>query len=294
MQKETVNKKHINKILNCLGFILSIFGLLFLGFKFSGYWHSISFSKFSFSFFLVLSFLTLFYFVINTILAVAWKKILGYYGNAKISYKLAYKLYGISQIAKYVPGNIFQFVGRQAIGQSYNIPKWPLAKSVFWELVLICSAGGCFVAFTLGNYLNLLTSISLFIFLLTVITLIFLVKKICNNYFAFSFVLYLVFLFFSGLIFALTVYALPDANMVFTKLITVISAYIAAWLIGLITPGAPAGLGIREFVLIFLLKGMFNEQDILLAVLFGRLINTSADFLFYILALSIKNRKTAW
>jgi len=45
-------------------------------------------------------------------------------------------------------------------------------------------------------------------------------------------------------------------------------------------PGAPAGVGVRELVLLFLLKNVVAEAELLLAVVLGRLVTVMGDLLF--------------
>ena len=59
-------------------------------------------------------------------------------------------------------------------------------------------------------------------------------------------------------------------------------AYVLAWLVGLVTPGAPAGVGIRELVLLFVLKGVIPETDLLLAVVMGRVVTIFGDVLYFL------------
>ena len=69
-------------------------------------------------------------------------------------------------------------------------------------------------------------------------------------------------------------------------------AYVLAWLIGLVTPGAPAGLGVREMVLLFLLKGFVSESDLILAVLVGRMVTVVGDGMYFIVSsISISHSK---
>jgi len=68
-------------------------------------------------------------------------------------------------------------------------------------------------------------------------------------------------------------------------------AYVLAWLAGFVTPGAPAGLGIRELVLLFLLQGLVGGPDLLLVILLGRVITVSGDLVFFILASLMKGGK---
>ena len=57
-----------------------------------------------------------------------------------------------------------------------------------------------------------------------------------------------------------------------------------AWLIGFATPGAPAGIGIRELVLIQMLGSTIVETELILAVLVGRLVTAMGDILYFTIA----------
>ncbi len=63
-----------------------------------------------------------------------------------------------------------------------------------------------------------------------------------------------------------------------------ISAFSLAWLAGLIVPGAPGGLGVFEAIALGLLQGVFSPAAVLSAVLLYRLINTLAEGLGFALA----------
>lgn len=51
-------------------------------------------------------------------------------------------------------------------------------------------------------------------------------------------------------------------------------------------PGAPAGIGVRETVLVLLLGSYMIEADLLMAVLIGRIVTVFGDVIFF-LAISI-------
>ena len=112
------------------------------------------------------------------------------------------KVYGTSQLAKYLPGNIFHMAGLQSPGMAAGEPACVLAKSTAWELGLISFSAATFGAFMLD------------------------------------------------------------------------------WLAGLLAPGAPAGLGVREMVLFSLLKGLVAEADLLLTIVPSRLVTVAGDMLF--------------
>lgn len=65
------------------------------------------------------------------------------------------------------------------------------------------------------------------------------------------------------------------------------SAYVIAWLAGAITPGAPAGIGIREVVMFALLQPVVGESDLLVAIVLNRAITAGGDTLFYFFALAL-------
>jgi uncharacterized membrane protein YbhN (UPF0104 family) len=67
-------------------------------------------------------------------------------------------------------------------------------------------------------------------------------------------------------------------------------AYVVAWLAGLVTPGAPAGVGVREMVLIFLLGHAIPETELLPAVVVSRLVTVAGDVLFFAAAALLKPR----
>jgi hypothetical protein len=60
----------------------------------------------------------------------------------------------------------------------------------------------------------------------------------------------------------------------------------------MITPGAPAGVGVRELVLLLLVKGMLTEPDLLVAVLTGRIVTVSGDFIYFLSSLTLNRSKT--
>ena len=101
-------------------------------------------------------------------------------------------------------------------------------------------------------------------------------------------VYYAMFLTLSGVLFVALVNLVsvgidPSAAIVFP----VIGAYVLAWLAGLVTPGAPAGIGVREMVLLILLNGLVSQAELLLAVLLGRLVTVGGDMVFLGIALAM-------
>jgi glycosyltransferase 2 family protein len=62
----------------------------------------------------------------------------------------------------------------------------------------------------------------------------------------------------------------------------IIGGYAFAWALGFVVPGAPAGLGVREAVLVGTLGGVFPENSVLISAVLFRVITTLGDSLFFL------------
>ena len=66
--------------------------------------------------------------------------------------------------------------------------------------------------------------------------------------------------------------------------LAVLGIYAAAWLLGFLMPGSPAGLGVRELVLLLGLAPVFGEQLATTAAALLRLVTTSGDGIAFLFA----------
>ncbi len=83
-----------------------------------------------------------------------------------------------------------------------------------------------------------------------------------------------------GFSFTLVMHAVaPGSGFPFLPLC---GAFAAAWVIGLLVPGAPAGLGVREGVLIALLGGVTGGAAGVAAISLLRVVTTLGDFLHFL------------
>jgi hypothetical protein len=219
-------------------------------------------------------------------LALAWWNLLRQFGTS-VSIRWAIKTYGISQLAKYVPGNIFHLAGRQAMGMAAGVPGWVLAKSSILELVLISFAGSMFSLLALPLLIpGLSVAISTGVFVVVAVIAVSLLRSLVGLPVAHVFALHLGFLAISGLLFTDLV-TQQDRMLEISSFtwLPLCGAYVLAWLIGLVTPGAPAGVGVRELVLLFLLKGEISEIDLVFAVLLGRIMTVGGDVFIYVISM---------
>jgi len=211
-----------------------------------------------------------------------------------VSPSVATKVYAQSQLAKYVPGNIFQFVGRQALMSAAGYPNVTVAKTTFLELMIL-SLTGCL--FIIPVLLAQFSAVSAYVILATFTGVMFasllVLKTITSSNWTKPFIGYFIFLTGTGILFLLILQYFLNDSITFAEMGLIISSYVVAWLFGLLTPGAPAGIGVREAVLIFLLKDTAPETIVLLSVVFSRLINVLADVIFFMLGCLITFKREA-
>jgi uncharacterized membrane protein YbhN (UPF0104 family) len=262
--------------------VLALTGLLFLALRLQEYKSQLDWSALAAWQWAALAGLSLVYGASNLLLVAAWRDLLALAGH-KTSAVWAFEIYGKSQVAKYMPGNIFHLAGRQALGMASGAPPAALAKSIFWELVLLACAGACVACFSLplvwpGMTAPLATGIAAIVLIAGLMV----VRNYCRRGFASALLWQIVFLAAAGFLFAVILTMLGAAeHRGVAGWIQVVGAYALAWLAGFVMPGAPAGIGIREAVLILLLGGTVSEGGLLTAVVLSRAVTATGDMLFF-------------
>ena len=58
-----------------------------------------------------------------------------------------------------------------------------------------------------------------------------------------------------------------------------LAAFCLAWVVGLVVPGAPGGIGVFELVLLARLRGLIPEAELLAVLVSYRLISVGAELL---------------
>ncbi|MCP9900215.1 hypothetical protein KBZ12_03380 [Cyanobium sp. Cruz CV13-4-11] len=285
----------MKRLLNGLGAILVIASLFFLFHRVTSTSAGLDFRRISPLLWSVFLFLAVVYGIASRLLAESWRQILISL-SARSSPAVALQIYGRSQIAKYFPGNIFHLAGRQALGMAAGLPKGALLKSAAYEIVTICLAGATFSSlilpywFSKGLGLPGAAKLGLVLYLLAFACIGTLIGVLAGRHVFACFALQSLFLLISGLIFLVMLIGISlsdDKGDVFSFWLApiIIGCFVVAWLGGLVTPGAPAGLGIREVILLALLSSHLPKDTILTTVVIGRLLTIVGDLLFLAQAL---------
>jgi glycosyltransferase 2 family protein len=249
------------------------------------------------------------YLVGNFSLAFSWDRLLKWLGENSVHSKDNFLIYGRTQILKYIPGNFFSIPGRHILSHQKGIGHSPLIGSATLEIIGLLVASSLIsitgIMLTTEQKVWVSVPVILSIFLLALLSPVIL-KKLHKLFFLFQkltvfkqitqgsyFKLlkiwssYLFFFLLTGVIlwWVIVVIDSPKGNLPVSILF---SAYATSWILGFITPGAPAGAGVREGVMILMLSTYMGNPKSILVVVLMRVVTMIGDVLFYVISLSFR------
>ena len=277
-------------MLNWAGSLLAVLGVGFVIRKLAQYSDQVDFGKLAGQDWLALLLLVAVGALSGLLLAAAWRALLQQQGVA-ISNATAVRIYGISQIAKYVPSNVAHLLGRQALASADGLPTWPVAKSTLWELgclpyaALLCAPLALpLLDRTVAPWVGALG------FAAALLLGIGAAYRLTGAAVARAVACHLLYLAIAGAQFLLVLMLLVPTAELAPVALAVCGAYVLAWVAGFLTPGAPAGVGVRELVLYLLLSHIVSQPDLLAAVVLARAVSVCGDVVFYFGAMSTRSR----
>ena len=282
MQVPKAKDFSIKRYLHFLGGILGIGGILFVFRRLLNAIDSMGSERLFQIPLTALFMLVVAYAVSNVLLALAWRELLLCLGETTVEHMQAIRIYALSQLAKYLPGNVFHLAGRQALGVAAGFSGKALVKSLLGELALISLATVSFVFLALpASSLGISLALAFLFFGVFFCVILWLLERFLKTHVVRAFVFQFIFLALSGCLF-IRCLTLFGANVPVAIFFPTLATYVVAWLVGLVTPGAPAGLGVREAVLLFFLSGGIDESALLFATVLMRIISILGDVLFYV------------
>lgn len=206
-------------------------------------------------------------------------------------------IYAHTSIFKYLPGNIFHFVGRNVVGRQSGIGHGRLAAATVFEIGLsLFSAvllSALIFSFAPAPLPQWLFRVIAFAFTAVGVTVLFypslleilarffpsslpmtwlpqnLSGAMMSNFLAFCFMM------IAAALMSLAI--LPTA----VGPASASALFVLAWLVGFAVPGAPAGFGVREAFLVVELTPLSGEADALAFALIMRLVTTGGDAALY-------------
>jgi hypothetical protein len=277
--------------LNIFGGALCLVAVAYVVMRFSEYSKQIDFTRFDATAWLLICLLAFMYAASNLFLAKAWWHLLIFF-DTNVNQLLAVKIYGMSQLAKYVPGNIFHLAGRQALGMAHRWSPRALAKSSLWELGLLIIFGSLLFGLLAAPlaWPEISVFISTSVFLAMSAGGVFFLRSFSQSLGA-AIMWQIIFLLVSSTVFMGVIAVVAPNAVTISVASSLCGAYVIAWVAGLITPGAPAGVGVREIVLLYLFGGHIQQIDLLLSIALGRLITVSGDIMFFVVSTIMKEKR---
>lgn len=216
----------------------------------------------------------------------------------KEKFLVCLEIYATTQLGKYIPGNIWHFVGKAVaynkIGMKPDKIQIAMIAENFWLLLSSIIYGFCVMVLSDLELLSSLLayhfrSLMFFVIIFTVIVFLLNKNKKVNFKPFFSdfrtnaklFFILMLSWFFLGSGFSILSSVFINENVSFFM---VTGLYSIAFSIGFVTPFAPAGIGVREGILIIGLSNHLNAETALTISLANRLIYLSCELTIVVIS----------
>ncbi len=247
----------------------------------------------------------------SLLLAEAWRQILAAAPRASPA-RQYYAVYGRTQIAKYLPGNCFHYAGRQLLGRRLGHGQGHLALASLIETILAIAISSAFALPLVWHSLDLVWPWSLPLpasapsrWRQRSATPCLMVRS--RRGFGLAGLasvdapggsrewrslvraglLHAVFFLLAGTILWSLTLVVDGAQRAPLGPLACTAAMALAWVAGFATPGASAGIGIREAILIMLLTERLGSEASTLAALAFRLVTTGGDAVLWAIAMAL-------
>ena len=250
------------------------------------------------------------------LICIPWKVILEIITSVKIKFKEIVLISCRSNALKYIPGNVFQYVGRNQIAFKLDFNHLDVGIStiidVFINILsifltsLILYFPGIKIWIDKFGLLNLKVVIMFLILFVLIVAIastllrekiIYYIKRyrvlftkeslkkifLCMLYYSMQGI-------FTAIIYIIVVKYIVGVQLPNNKLNIIVGAFLLSWILGFIMIGAPAGIGIREGSMALLIKDIIPTEEVLLSMLIYRIITTFGDAvaLFFAKVISLK------
>jgi hypothetical protein len=290
-----LNKAFIKKALSTLGKTLGVLGLLFIFYTLSQEYTWESFADKLASVLPLLPLLFLFN-ILSIMLGIyAWHFMLLNYASDRFAFIASYYYFCKTEIAKYLPGNVFHFIGRQALASKVGISQIQMGKtSLLFSLLLLASTviASTFFALFAQGIANYILGLMLLATLITLIAIVMTYKSFPMGIKIKMNILLILSVSLQGIMLA-SIVEYQQVSFELELFLQCTSIYIISWLIGFVTPGASGGLGVREgtFVaIVHFLHLPIASEIIIFSVLLVRLVNILTDILLYLSTFMLKSK----
>lgn len=299
----------MKRILKWMGNTLTVISLLFilravyrLGFDFSGITNYPLF-------FLVILFSVCIKVLTVFISGCVWGNWVSFFARRRCNPMDVLSVYTKANIGKYLPGNVMQYVERNLFADRMNVGQAQVAVSSILEALSLV-----FVAFIIAllssmdrlslavhsvserlgpSFFPILLLLLAVLFSASFIVMFIFRKRILPVLQSYSLSAFLrcalinalgqgLVLFLLGALFSL-LYVFMGGNPEPSLLFLIIGGYVVSWVLGFVMPGAPGGIGVREYVIQLLIAPLIGAEITLTISIIHRLITILGDFAAYLI-----------
>lgn len=303
------------RLVKLAGYVVLALSALFLGQRFYSNFDSLTAIDPGWQFYAALGIACLGYGILQLFLVAGLSVILKGLGAAEPYFTKVLIFHGRTNIAKYLPGNVFHFAGRQLMAKSFGWSQATAGLASLGETALVMLGAG--LAILIYASMTDITAVTklwahvnaqalLFAVALGIAGLWFICTQITRfpwlagyassrNIQNFSrslrpllaITFYVFFFLIGGMIFWSLLAALSESWQ-WKYIATAGLAYSASWLVGNISPGASAGIGVREAILVFMLGSTVGDAQALIVAGGMRIVTTFGDLFLFMLALLLR------
>lgn len=291
-------------VLRVLGFLLALASVFYLGTLVVAHALPLGESLLRPAFLSAITAGAVLYSLNQFLLSTAWARFLAWAGENRLSRPRAHSIYGRTQIAKYLPGNIFHLAGRHVVARGEGVGHAALVLASLYEILGLLFAAGVIGAAGLlffgpgalalhPGYLAVMVSLSLLLLATASFAIPWIavrrgatiqdgglpgaVLEVMPNY-----LFYLFFFLVTGLLVVLVAGTVIDLTAVTAN--RIITVFCLAWVAGYLVPGAAGGLGVREGAMVLMLTPVMGEPSAVAIALGSRVFTSLGDLGFFLLA----------
>ena len=246
------------------------------------------------------------------LLVVAWGRCLFSGKTFRTNLAVLVEVYGLSNLAKYLPGGIFHLAGRQVLVSQLGWKQLSVAAATTIELVLhvLVSAAiaVCLISIApeyrqsmldfAGQSIGIRTVVLAGIILALIGGLWLKLPEQFNKLgsvvvdwkcFPIAIALQAIFFVCMAMLFAATLDMTGQRELNDQAVLVLSGVYLLSWILGLLTPGAPGGLAVREAIFVLLSGKLgFAVDAMLAACIMMRIVTTVGEVWLAVLAGSLK------
>lgn len=297
------------KIVKILGNILSVVAVVFIVSRFL---------KFELDYRSIMNTKTLGWFGLALLMQIVmilvacfpWMKFVEIFSEKKMNFQEVQQIFVKSNLFKYIPGNVFQYVARNELAIVTDTTHLEVATATLIDTVL--SLGVAFlisllmvrekiVQFLVDNYNRKLLIIIIVVVVLVVVVCIGLLafkrtqiekafskmKKIVSVKNLKPFASVLIFYLFNNVLNCVIFLSILIGGLSYqievNQTLVLLGGFLFSMIAGIITPGASGGIGIRESVMMIISANMFELDYIVLSMVILRIISIVADIVAWLL-----------